>query len=42
MMPVWLPVIVLVAVSVAVIDCVPTVFSVAVKVWVPVSPATKV
>ncbi len=38
----WVPVIVPVTVSVAVIDWVPAVFSVTEKVWIPSSPATKV
>ena len=43
-MPLWVPVMVPVTVSVAVIDWVPAVLSVTplVKVWVPLSPATKV
>ena len=38
----WLPVMLPVAVSVAVSDCVPVVFSVALKVWTPLSAAVKV
>ena len=41
-MPTWLPVKSGVVVSVTVSDCVPAVFSVTVKVWVPLSPAVKV
>ena len=43
-MPLWVPVMVPVTVSVAVIDWVPAVLRVTplVKVWVPLSPATKV
>jgi hypothetical protein len=39
-MPAWVPV-TRAAGSVAVIDCVPTVFRVAVKVWTPLSAAVK-
>ena len=41
-MPLWVPVMVPVTVSVAVIDWVPAVLRVTEKVWVPLSPATKV
>jgi len=41
-MPVWLPAMLPMAVSAAVIDCVPAVFSVALKVCMPASPVVKV
>ena len=41
-MPLWVPVMVPVTVSVAVIDRVPTVLSVTEKTWVPASPPVKV
>ena len=41
-MPLWVPVIVPVTVSVAVIDCVPAVLSVTEKTWTPASPPVKV
>ena len=41
-MPLWLPVIVLVTVSVAVSDCVPAVLRVALKLWTPASAAANV
>ena len=41
-MPLWVPVMVPVTVSVAVIDWVPAVFSVTEKTWVPASPPVKV
>ena len=40
-MPLWLPVIVLVTVSVAVSDWLPAVLRVALRVWTPASAATK-
>ena len=40
--PLWVPVMVPVTVSVAVIDCVPTVLSVTEKTCVPASPPVKV
>ena len=41
-MPLWVPVMVPVTVSVAVIDWVPAVLSVTEKTWVPASPPVKV